>query len=110
MEIDLNRWELVLTNGQYFVGRVVGADRLDPVQKAEVTLALRKDEHGLVRPDLSIITYPWIVESIRIPEGSLRLAVTALLDHKKWGALIAQSEKLRVEQRAERAGIVLAGH
>jgi hypothetical protein len=104
--IDVSEWWAVLTNGEWFVGRRDG-DTLTHLQKALIQSGIEQTERG-ARPATQFITMPWLVESLVIPKGALWIAIDALENRVGAAKMIASSEKLKLEARAQKVGIHLA--
>ena len=108
--IDLSEWWVVLTNGEWFCGKRAEAPRartLISLQKVSLPMGIEETPKG-ARPVISVLTYPWLVESLEVPEGSVWIAVTAMNNHERWAPIIASTEALKLEKRANRAGLHLA--
>jgi hypothetical protein len=105
--IDLNEWSACLTNGEWFCGKRNG-DTLASLQKLTLPMGLEANEKGQQRPTISVLTYPWITDSIEVPKGALWIACTAFENHAAWAAVITSTERLKLEKRAKRVGLHLA--
>jgi hypothetical protein len=60
------------------------------------------------RPIISVLTYPWLTDTIEVPPGALWIAVTSFHNHAQWKVVIQSTENLKLEERAKRAGLHLA--
>jgi len=85
--INVSEWWAVLTNGEWFCGKRPGDKRL-------LTHLLK-------------LQLPFTPE-LNIPEGAIWLNVTAIHQPEQWDLLIENANKLKIEARAQRAGIHLA--
>jgi len=108
--IDLNEWWTVLTNGEWWAGTRDGR-KLDRLQKLSFQFGMIETPGG-IRPKMVALTYPWFgIPFMIIPEGALWIAVSAYQSPEvDWAAVIGSTEKLKLEQRAQRSGLHLARH
>jgi hypothetical protein len=107
-EIKLSEWCVVCTNGEWFCGKrdPEKARRLVSLQKVLFQFGVEPSSKG-PRPKTIVLTYPYHgIEQLDIPEGALWLAATQYQD-VPWEELIYTTEKLKVEQRAQRAGLLV---
>jgi hypothetical protein len=63
---------------------------------------------GHPRPKIAVMTYPWFVEELTVPEGALWLSISAFSDSKEWIPVIETTERLKIAVRAERSGVLVA--
>lgn len=113
-KIDLNEWWTVLTNGEWWAGtRAGGAEqrKLEHLQKLSFQFGMIETPGG-IRPKVIALTYPWMgMDTMVIPEGALWNAISAYRTPEiDWAAVIGSTEKLKLEQRAQRSGLHLARH
>ncbi len=107
--INVSEWWAVLTNGEWFCGKRPGDKRLlTHLLKLQLPFTPEPNEKGLLRPKTSVMLYPWIVDELNIPEGAIWLSVAAIHQPEQWCLLIENANKLKIEARAQRAGIHLA--
>jgi hypothetical protein len=104
--IDTSEWWLVLTNGEWFAGRKK-EDVLLNLQKVQITLGVKPVE-GQARPFVQFLTAPWLIDSLSVPKGAVWIAVDALDNRVAAANMLAATEKLKIENRARKAGIHLA--
>jgi hypothetical protein len=113
-EIDLSAWTTVCTNGEWFCGRRSPTNRkLESLQKLVFQFGILETPKG-PRPHVVVLTYPWLTDSIEIPEGALWVAVQAMPyspdgEPVPWGQIIGTTEQLKLERNAKRAGLHLVG-
>ena len=117
--IDLNEWWTVLTNGEWWCGRRGTPNissptenrKLENLQKLSFQFGMIETPGG-IRPKMVALTYPWMgMDTMIIPEGALWNAVSAYHSPEiDWAAVIGSTEKLKLEQRAQRSGLHLARH
>jgi hypothetical protein len=109
-DFDLSEWDFVWTNGECLCGRRQAGRRLVSLQGARISMTPEATPDGGARPRMTVITYPWIVDEIIVPEGELRIAVEACtgIDPRGVAIIIQATEKLKIQQRAQRAGLTLA--
>lgn len=112
-KIDLNEWWTVLTNGEWWVGTRAAdnARKLEHLQKLSFQFGMIETPQG-IRPKMIALTFPWFGhETLIIPEGALWDAVSAYRGPEvDWAAVLGSTEKLKLEQRAQRSGLHLARH
>jgi hypothetical protein len=108
-DFDINQWWLVYTNGERFVGKRNG-DKLEHVQSCIVQTGVVQDARGNARPRTAVLTFPYFTDTIVIPAGALWISLAATHNKVEWVPVIVSTERLKTEQRAERAGIALVGH
>jgi hypothetical protein len=122
-KIDLSEWWTVLTNGEWWAGkrgntskaddsgRVTDGRKLECLQKLSFQFGMIETPGG-IRPKMVALTYPWLgMETMIIPDGALWTAVSAYRSPEiDWAAVIGSTEKLKLEQRAQRSGLHLARH
>jgi hypothetical protein len=105
--IDLNDWWMVLWGGEWFVGR--RADhKLSSLQKLQMPFSLIEGPGGLPRPHLAFMTYPWVLETLVMPADALWISLTGVKNPDQTRMAIYTTEKLKLEERANRSGIHLA--
>jgi hypothetical protein len=110
-KINLNEWWTVLTNGEWWAG-TRGPDRkLENLQKLSFQFGMIETPGG-IRPKIVALTYPWMgMDNMVIPEGALWNAISAYRTPEiDWASVIGSTEKLKLEQRAQRSGLHLARH
>ena len=116
-ELDLNEWFTVLTNGEWWCGRRKVAQtngssegrKLESLQKLVFQFGMLETPQG-IRPHVVALTYPWFgMETMVIPEGALWNTVLSYKD-VPWAQILGSTEKLKLEQRAQRSGLHLASH
>jgi hypothetical protein len=108
--VDLGEWWIVLTNGEWFCGKRASSPRANTLlslQKLVLPMSFQETPKG-ARPVLGVLTYPWFVDSLEVPEGSVWIAVNATSDYERWAPIIANTEALKLEKRASRTGLHLA--
>jgi hypothetical protein len=111
MAIDLTCWWAVLTNGEWFVGMRESEEKtLKNLQKLTIQFGIIPNEKGQGRPHTAVLTYPWFRDALDIPEGALWMRIHEFNNPKDWAGTIELTEKLKLEQRAARAGLHLVGH
>jgi hypothetical protein len=111
-KINLNEWWAVLTNGEWWAGkRSESGRRLESLQKLSFQFGMIETPGG-IRPKMVALTYPWLgKEFLDIPEGALWEAISEYSSPEiDWAAVIGSTEKLKLEQRAQRSGLHLARH
>jgi hypothetical protein len=109
-EIDLNEWWAVCTNGEWFCGKhpVLDSRVLESLQKISMPFSVQPTKSGGVAPRTDVLVYPWFTDRLAVPEGALWISLQALKHAAPWEKLIAASEHLKMQQRAQRSGLHLA--
>jgi hypothetical protein len=109
--IDIGEWQLVCASGEWFVGvRASPTSRkLERLQKCFMQFGMIENKQGLPRPKTAVLTYPWFLEEMIVPEGALWLSISSFFNPKEWVPVIESTERLKVTERAERAGLIVAG-
>lgn len=115
--MDLSEWWACCSNGEWFCGKRGGASntrsKLTSLQKLVFQFGILETPRG-PRPHVVVLTYPWLTDSLDIPEGALWIAVQAMShspdgDPVPWETIIGSTEKLKVERNAKKAGLHLVG-
>jgi len=113
MAFDLSEWWVVVTNGERFVGKRRQKDngryRLESIQKVEWPFGIVPDERGNSRPHVGVLTYPWFIDSLEIPDGALWISIEAMHNSDAWRSCIESTERVVLEQRVQRSGLHLPG-
>jgi hypothetical protein len=105
--IEIEAWWFVLTNGEWFVG--IRHDRqLRSLQKAILGVVAVPIPNGQARPKCTMATYPWLVDRLDIPEGAVWIRAESMPEQAALKDMLATAEQIRMEQRAAKAGIVVA--
>jgi hypothetical protein len=115
-EIDLTEWWAVSTGGECWwagknANRARGGDsrQLENLQKLVFQHGMIETPQGL-RPHIVTLTFPWFgIETLAIPEGCLWTSCSAYKG-VPWAEILGSTEKLKLEQRAQRSGLHLASH
>jgi len=101
MNIDLSEWWAVGTVGGWFCGRRdAGSRRLLDLQLLQMPLGLVPGPGGMPRPHIQVISAPWVVEELVVPEGSIWISCAAMDDPERWRLVIGSTEKLKIESRS----------
>lgn len=127
-DIDLSEWWACCAGGDWFCGkrasgaavsvaapdgRKLPSRKLESLQKLVFQFGILETPRG-PRPHVVVLTYPWLTDSLDIPEGALWIAVQAMTHSPDgepipWGQIIGTTEQLKVERNAKKAGLHLVG-
>jgi hypothetical protein len=110
--IQIEAWWFVLTNGEWFAG-IRGRDswnqnQLSSLQKVMLGVVAIPVPTGPPRPKCTMASYPWLVDRLDIPEGAVWIRADAMPELEALKTMLANTEQIRIEQRAAKAGIVVA--
>lgn len=112
--IDLKEWWLVLSNGEWFCGKKHSQEprKLVSLQKASLNMIVEEDGKGQSRPRMLFLTYPWLFDTLVIPEGGIWSALSEVnpesIPVQVLKNVVGSTEKLKLERRAQRSGLHLA--
>jgi hypothetical protein len=106
---DLSEWWAVLVQGEWFCGKREPGGKLTSLNKLNMPFSVQPVGGG-VAPRTDVLVYPWLLDSLVIPEGALWISLDAMSSAAPWAKIIMASESLKLEQRAQRSGIHLARH